>query len=332
MSGVNRATFKGLAGTESRSAIKRCALEYAALFGIAIVLQAVISLPADIAAATPHPYWIPVAVFAVQYGLPGGLAAALVASILLYVPGIPEAAINQSVFEYQAALLLQPALWFVGAAVLGLLASRRLWRLRAVTRQLAGSRDNAHLLAEALNASVSKSKQLERRIAAEASAIGSLLRMAPRLRNGSLEEMLIDMAPFLASLTHAVDIVVYEYKNSLFDPIAGSQDSAPEVSLDASGAIVFADDESPVCVSRIQGGVDAPLHGLVVVQSLQSRANARLSQVQLDKACQGLGSWLDATLSPEHPLLGRRRTLQRISTRQRGSRCQPKYRIVSGGD
>jgi len=67
----------------------------------------------------PHPFWIIILVVTVQYGTLEGIIAAVLCTIALYAGNIPEIEFNESLFNYNARLALNPVLWFVAALVLG---------------------------------------------------------------------------------------------------------------------------------------------------------------------------------------------------------------------
>jgi len=74
----------------------------------------------------PHPFWIPVLIFAIQYGTNEALLAALLSSLLYFASGLPAQLFTQDTYSYLLSVGMDPILWFVSAVILGELRSRQI--------------------------------------------------------------------------------------------------------------------------------------------------------------------------------------------------------------
>ncbi|MGI9387373.1 MAG: GAF domain-containing protein [Methyloligellaceae bacterium] len=87
-------------------------------------------VPIDLFAIEPHPFWIPVLFFALQYGTRPGTAAAVMAIAVAWCFCWPERVLGEPYFEYSVRAWSNPALWLIAALMLGELRQRQLGELK----------------------------------------------------------------------------------------------------------------------------------------------------------------------------------------------------------
>lgn len=91
--------------------------------------------PIDI---SPHPFWIPVLLLAVQYGTGLGLVAALAASALYHVTAWPVVQAGEDYQDFLIRVFAVPALWLITATVLGTFRDRHLKKERGNRAEIVG--------------------------------------------------------------------------------------------------------------------------------------------------------------------------------------------------
>lgn len=83
-------------------------------------------------AFNPHPFWVPVLLFATVHGLVPGLAAAAVAATLHWALSGVQPGIGADYYDQALALAKEPILWFSAAAMLGAYRDRMRGRIVAL--------------------------------------------------------------------------------------------------------------------------------------------------------------------------------------------------------
>lgn len=71
-----------------------------------------------------HPFYFMVLLVTVQYGTVEGIAATLIGTICLFSGNFPQQTVEESLFEYQFRLSIQPLIWFASAFILGEIRGR----------------------------------------------------------------------------------------------------------------------------------------------------------------------------------------------------------------
>ncbi|WP_316860172.1 hypothetical protein [uncultured Cohaesibacter sp.] len=118
-------------------------IEGFALFFIIFALDELIP-GVDLMALSPHPFWLPVILFSLQYGVTGGILACMASVALQHHFAPPIQGLDEGVFEFQLRLWLLPILWLLSAILVGSLRSRQNWQLNQLMthiRQLETEQD-----------------------------------------------------------------------------------------------------------------------------------------------------------------------------------------------
>lgn len=114
---------------------------------------------------SPHPFWIPVVLVAVQYGTSEGILAALMATAISFVLGIPEQAPTEDFHVYLIRLAGQPAMWLFTATLLGSFRDRQKSRMNALTAELAEAVDQRDSISGHCRRLRARNRSLQRQIA-----------------------------------------------------------------------------------------------------------------------------------------------------------------------
>ena len=120
----------------------------------------------------PHPYWLPVLLASCQYGVRGGMVAAVAASAVYWF-ALPPASAAQDFYTYAGTVAVHPATWLATALVVGGLRNLHMHQYAELTDELATSRLRASDLGEALEGATAEINALERRIASDMSSLAA---------------------------------------------------------------------------------------------------------------------------------------------------------------
>ena len=123
----------------------------------------------------PHPYWLPVLLASCQYGMSGGMIAAVAASVTYWF-GLSPPSAAQDFYAYAAVVAVQPATWLATALVLGGLRNLHIHQSAELADQLAACRRNASDLCGGLELATAQVNALERRIAVDMGSVAALSR------------------------------------------------------------------------------------------------------------------------------------------------------------
>ena len=127
-------------------------------------------------ASGPHlAFWIPVLLMASQYGIMGGLFAALSTSLLVLATELPAQSAAQDFYDYASFAAAQPCAWFTAALVLGGLRTLHMHKQSQLQDQLEDARAAAEELATQLAGSAREMALIELRIAADTATTAVLI-------------------------------------------------------------------------------------------------------------------------------------------------------------
>src|SRR5580704_14960111 len=89
------------------------------LLVVIVVVQTILPEGPAGLASLPHPFWIPVLLMSVQYGIMGGLFATLSATTAFFIGELPVQYATQDFYGYAGIVAALPCGWFGTALVLG---------------------------------------------------------------------------------------------------------------------------------------------------------------------------------------------------------------------
>ena len=153
---------------------RKLALETFALLAVITIVQRLFPGAPEIP-GVPHPYWIPVVLAACQYGVSGGMVAAVAASTM-YIFGLTPRSAAQDFYAYTGMVTIQPAAWLATALILGGLRNLHINQFEGLAEQLAASRRRANDLSGGLERALTEINSLERRIAVDSGSAAALSR------------------------------------------------------------------------------------------------------------------------------------------------------------
>ncbi len=146
----------------------RVGIEFSLLFAAAFTIEHVIL--ANSGSSFPSPYWLPVVVLSLQYGMPAGLLAAVTATAFHFWGGLPPAALTEDVYAYVVRIAALPAAWVCVALLIGHTRTREIERNVDLDARLAKEIRHSAAVAQLCSQLRRRGQMLERHIAANANA------------------------------------------------------------------------------------------------------------------------------------------------------------------
>ena len=141
------------------------AFELLVLFALLLLVEFALPGHASLAAINPHPFWIPVLLLSAQYGVSGGLAAALTAIAVSSVVGWPAQAGIEDFYDYSRRIWREPIMWLAAAVVLGGLRSQQIARFEALRCQMVDAMTQRQDIATFFNSLKEHCEDIERQMA-----------------------------------------------------------------------------------------------------------------------------------------------------------------------
>lgn len=159
--------------------------ETALIFLVLLGIEWIAPGPAFLARLSPHPFWIPVILVSVQYGRVSGLAAAALATALASLAGWPAQTPQEDFYTYSLRIWREPALWIIGALVIGGLRSRQIRDRQALEADLQSAEVQRNALGAFCEALQAELSQFERAAATTtAGSVAAALEALHALRSG----------------------------------------------------------------------------------------------------------------------------------------------------
>lgn len=160
------------------------------------------------AGALPHPFWIPVVLMSAQYGVMGGLFAALSASAVYLLNTPPPQSAMQDFYGYAGVVAVQPCAWCATALVLGGLRTLHIHNQTTLQDRLDQTSLTADTLTDALQSAVGEIDRLEQRIATDTTTYASLLDSLAKLDISNRRTLLTRMAEVIRCGVGATDFMI----------------------------------------------------------------------------------------------------------------------------
>jgi hypothetical protein len=173
----------------------------------------------------PHPYLLPVLLVSSQYGMSGGLIAAVGASLLYWVAfSTPSAA--QDFHAYAGTFAVQPAIWLATALVIGGLRSLNIHQFAELTDQLAVDRRRGQDLACGLERAIAEIDSLERRIATDMRSVAALSRSIADIDLSSRRAVAASCADLFRVGTETATFTIYLKEPAGYVPVFAFEEGA----------------------------------------------------------------------------------------------------------
>jgi len=165
----------------------------------------------------PHPFWIIILLVTVQYGTIEGVVAAVFCTIALYLGNIPEIQFNESLFQYNARLATNPALWFVTALVLGEMHMRVI-NERDKFKEIALTSDrNAKEAADVYQLLKEKKEHLEVRLVSQVRSFSFSIKALQSMESLSPAQIFMSLVEMVREIIGPKKFSVYTFSESGFE-------------------------------------------------------------------------------------------------------------------
>jgi hypothetical protein len=180
----------------------------------------------------PHPFWMPVLLMSGQYGIMGGLFAALAATAAFFISGLPAQSAAQDFYAYASIVAAQPCAWFGTALVLGGLRTLHIHHQTELQERLDQTGLAAEELADGLEGAAGEIERLELRIASDGSTLTSFLHSLAKIELSDRRSLMAGIADVVRYGVGATDFVLYLNGAHGLEPCLGVEDGA-RLNLDA---------------------------------------------------------------------------------------------------
>jgi hypothetical protein len=217
-------------------------LELAIAVAVLLALDFALQPMDGFAEVNPSPYWIPVLLLAVQYGVFEGLTAAVVCTVASLAAGIDAEIWSEIVAEGPAAALdrasgttfgsfsnedylvawdyaAQPLLWVVTALMIGLLRERLRQRNRDLAIELGRTAHREKVLSEAYNRLLQTKEQLEVRVAGQLRTVFTLYQAAKAIEKLGPGEVLIGIADLVRAVMQPTKFSLYLLNGNMLEAV-----------------------------------------------------------------------------------------------------------------
>jgi hypothetical protein len=251
----------------------------------------------------PHPFWIPVLLLSGQYGIMGGLFAALAATAAFFIGGLPEQSAAQDFYDHAAIVAAQPCAWFGTALVLGGLRTLHMHQEAELREQFEQTGLMAEEMADGLERAVSEIARLEHRIATDHGTLAALLHSLAKLEVGDRRSLLASIADVIRFGVGATSFAVYLAGPRGLEPCVGVVDGASVAPaaippLPAARGDDSARDASAMPLRAPIGLADGEPTGLVVCTRLHPSRDPNIADHRLNEICRVLAVLLSACPAP----------------------------------
>ncbi|ANK80814.1 MAG: hypothetical protein TEF_08370 [Rhizobiales bacterium NRL2] len=222
-------------------------------------------MPVDgFAEVNPNPYWIPIILLAVQYGVFEGLIAAVVCTAVSLLSGVdpefyrialeqgPAAAMDQSVgggfatfsdedYFIAWSYAAQPIMWVLAALFIGLLRERLRQRNQELAHDLAQTSHREEVLSSAYNQLLNTKEQLEIRVAGQLRTVFTLYQAAKAIEKLGPGEVLIGIADLVRAVMQPTKFSLYLLNGNVLEAVIndGWEDDDAYARVFDSGSPVF---------------------------------------------------------------------------------------------
>jgi len=207
MAALDRTT-EPAAGRPRWSTMLRIAVEFALLFGIALIAK--LAVAAASPGAYPNPLWLPVIVLSLQHGLGAGLAAAVIAAGVQYWAGLPPPLMTEDMYGYIGRIAAEPVGWTCVALLIGHVRSRQIAQNAELEAELAERGRHSAAVAALCVDLRARTEMLERHIAAGAEASNiEVAEAVAALQQADWDEFAPRLTRFVAMIAGAAEFSVY---------------------------------------------------------------------------------------------------------------------------
>lgn len=180
---------------------------YLALFAIDLFFFAKFG---DFFALSPHPFWIPVLLFSLQYGFARAVVTVVSAITINWFFLTPEQILGEPYFDYVVRYSISPAMWLCTALIIGELRQRQISERAKAEEELQRLRAQAEALSKHCTETKEANLDLQLKIAAGKTAPieHALIQLGSRQSR--------DLQQFLTTFEDALESLIGDHKASVF--------------------------------------------------------------------------------------------------------------------
>ncbi len=226
---VNSTAVTGPERRSGWSAMFRLVLEFTLIFAGTMLAKQI--LAATVNASYPNLLWLPVIVLTLQRGLAAGLAAAIIATALHYLGGLPPAFMSEDMYAHIGRIAVEPVGWTCVALLLGHIRSRQIAGAAELQAQLAERSQHCTAVADLCVDLRRRTEMLERHIAADAHASNvDVAEAMSGLQHAGWDDFVQRLTRFVVLMTGAAEFTIYLLQDDAlkfaFQPIDDHRPSA----------------------------------------------------------------------------------------------------------
>ena len=166
---------------------------------------------------SPHPFWLIVLLFALQYGTFPALSVAVISTLGLLWGNIPEQRINQDYYEYLFYLSALPLSWGLAALLFGEVRRRQIMENAHLRHNLVRAATREETMAAAYRNLSALSARLETRIAARRHTIFTLFKAAQSVERLKTQEVLNGVEELVREVLEPYKFSFYLLHNDAFE-------------------------------------------------------------------------------------------------------------------
>jgi hypothetical protein len=135
------------------------------LFSLLFLVELLLPESTRWASLSAHPFWVPVILLSVQYGIGAGLIAALTAIAATMAIGWPDQVVGEDFYDYASRIWFEPMLWLGAAIIVGGLRSVQLRTILELRDQMGDVEEQRKLIGIMCSTLRTRCEGLEREIA-----------------------------------------------------------------------------------------------------------------------------------------------------------------------
>ncbi len=159
--------------------------------------------------ANPHPFWIIVAVVAVQYGTAEGIMGAVLSSLALLLWNVPAQSIAHDLYGHLWQIVVNPFFWTLAALVLGELRMRGFRSEQKLQRDLDSVEQRAGELFTSLEETNQAKSRLETVVASQLGSAVSLYEAAKGLEASDPNDVLLGVSKLAAPIMNPEQLSLF---------------------------------------------------------------------------------------------------------------------------
>lgn len=207
---------------------------------------------------SPHPFWLPVLLLTMHYGTNAGIIAATIGTVFLLAGNIPEQTMEQDLYQYVGAIVVQPILWFLAALILGELRMRHIRERDLLRSKVTELQTQAKAIGDAYNRLHEVKMGLEHRIATHMKSVVSLYDAAKAIENLNERDVYQSIGQIIKNIVNPDKFSIYMEdpkqpgKLSLVSQEGWGEGDKFQTSFDSSTPLYKAlvSDQQVLCVSN----------------------------------------------------------------------------------